>query len=180
MQVAKWGNSLAVRLPAVVVEALGLKEGDEIEIHVADRLSIRRGAQARPRRAVETPSHLPRPPPRRFQVRPGRGECPLVFSIPTSWSISHRVMLRKPIGRRRPLPGAARFSVQVLNEIANVARRKMQMSWTTRTHSSNMLRGLLTVHPLTVETHDTGLRLAELGHHSCAEGLTKFGQHYGA
>jgi antitoxin MazE len=36
MQVAKWGNSLAVRLPAVVVEALELKEGDEIEIHVAD------------------------------------------------------------------------------------------------------------------------------------------------
>jgi antitoxin MazE len=35
MQVAKWGNSLAVRLPAVVVEALRLKEGDEIEIHVA-------------------------------------------------------------------------------------------------------------------------------------------------
>jgi antitoxin MazE len=35
MQVAKWGNSLAVRLPATVVEALQLKEGDEIEIHVA-------------------------------------------------------------------------------------------------------------------------------------------------
>jgi antitoxin MazE len=35
MQVAKWGNSLAVRLPAAVVEALTLKEGDEIEIHVA-------------------------------------------------------------------------------------------------------------------------------------------------
>ena len=35
MQVAKWGNSLAIRLPAVVVEALRLKEGDEIEIHVA-------------------------------------------------------------------------------------------------------------------------------------------------
>lgn len=33
MQVAKWGNSLAVRLPASVVEALGLKEGDDIEIH---------------------------------------------------------------------------------------------------------------------------------------------------
>jgi len=37
MQVAKWGNSLAVRLPAIVVEALDLKEGDEIEIHVAER-----------------------------------------------------------------------------------------------------------------------------------------------
>jgi antitoxin MazE len=35
MQVAKWGNSLAVRLPAAVVKALELKEGDEIEIHVA-------------------------------------------------------------------------------------------------------------------------------------------------
>ena len=36
MHIAKWGNSLAVRLPAAVVEALDLKEGDEIEIHVAD------------------------------------------------------------------------------------------------------------------------------------------------
>lgn len=35
MQVARWGNSLAVRLPASVVEALGLKEGDAIEIRVA-------------------------------------------------------------------------------------------------------------------------------------------------
>ncbi len=35
MQVAKWGNSLAVRLPAAVVDALDLKEGDEIEISVA-------------------------------------------------------------------------------------------------------------------------------------------------
>ncbi len=36
MQVAKWGNSLAVRLPVSVVEALELREGDEIEIHVTD------------------------------------------------------------------------------------------------------------------------------------------------
>lgn len=34
MQVAKWGNSLAVRLPVSVVEALKLKDGDEIEIRV--------------------------------------------------------------------------------------------------------------------------------------------------
>lgn len=32
MRVAKWGNSLAVRLPAAIVEALGLEAGDEIEI----------------------------------------------------------------------------------------------------------------------------------------------------
>ena len=35
MQVAKWGNSLAIRLPASVVEALQLKAGDEIEVHIA-------------------------------------------------------------------------------------------------------------------------------------------------
>ena len=33
MQVAKWGNSLAVRLPAVLVQALDLKEGEEIVLH---------------------------------------------------------------------------------------------------------------------------------------------------
>jgi antitoxin MazE len=35
MQVSKWGNSLAIRLPAVVVEALQLHDGDDIEVHVA-------------------------------------------------------------------------------------------------------------------------------------------------
>ena len=35
MQVSKWGNSLAIRLPAAVVDALELKEGDDIEIVVA-------------------------------------------------------------------------------------------------------------------------------------------------
>jgi antitoxin MazE len=34
MQVSKWGNSLAVRLPAAIVEALGLKDGDEVEIRI--------------------------------------------------------------------------------------------------------------------------------------------------
>lgn len=36
MLVSKWGNSLAVRLPAALVEALGLKEGDEVELELAD------------------------------------------------------------------------------------------------------------------------------------------------
>jgi antitoxin MazE len=35
MQVSRWGNSLAIRLPASVVEALELKEGDDIEVRVA-------------------------------------------------------------------------------------------------------------------------------------------------
>lgn len=43
MQVAKWGNSLAVRLPAAVVEALQLKEGEHIEIHVMGQRRIEVG-----------------------------------------------------------------------------------------------------------------------------------------
>jgi predicted nucleic acid-binding protein len=53
------------------------------------------------------------------------------------------------------------ISVQVLNELASVARRKMQMSWDETHALLNILRNLLTVHPLTVVTHETGLRLAE-------------------
>ncbi|CAM8624673.1 MazE Growth regulator [Burkholderiales bacterium] len=34
MKVVRWGNSLAIRLPAKVVEVLELKEGDDIQIHV--------------------------------------------------------------------------------------------------------------------------------------------------
>jgi len=40
MQVSRWGNSLAVRLPAVVVDALGLKEGERIEVHVVGARSL--------------------------------------------------------------------------------------------------------------------------------------------
>jgi antitoxin MazE len=35
MQVSKWGNSLAIRLPAAVVEALELHDGDDVEVVIA-------------------------------------------------------------------------------------------------------------------------------------------------
>jgi predicted nucleic acid-binding protein len=53
------------------------------------------------------------------------------------------------------------ISVQVLNELTNVARRKMRMSWPEIHALLSMVRGLLAVHPLTIETHGTGLALAE-------------------
>jgi antitoxin MazE len=34
VRVAKWGNSLAVRLPAAVIDALRLREGEDVELHV--------------------------------------------------------------------------------------------------------------------------------------------------
>ena len=48
MHVAKWGNSLAVRLPRSVVEALGLKEGDSIDIHVVGSRSFEVGKSPSP------------------------------------------------------------------------------------------------------------------------------------
>jgi len=53
------------------------------------------------------------------------------------------------------------ISVQVLNELTNVARRKMRMSWADLHGFLSTLRGLLTVHPITLEIHETGLALAE-------------------
>ena len=53
------------------------------------------------------------------------------------------------------------ISVQVLNELTNVTRRKMRMSWPEVHAFLAMLRGLLTVHPNTIEIHETGLELAE-------------------
>ena len=35
MRVSKWGNSLAIRVPAAIAEALELKEGDEVEVRLA-------------------------------------------------------------------------------------------------------------------------------------------------
>jgi antitoxin MazE len=47
MQVAKWGNSLAVRLPAELVRELGLKEGDQIDlIKDEGKVRVRRLARA--------------------------------------------------------------------------------------------------------------------------------------
>jgi predicted nucleic acid-binding protein len=53
------------------------------------------------------------------------------------------------------------ISVQVLNEIANVARRKMGLTWMETRAFLSMIRGLLPVEPITVEIHETGLALAE-------------------
>lgn len=53
------------------------------------------------------------------------------------------------------------ISVQVVNELSNVCRRKMRMSWPDTHALLSLLRGLLTVHPLTIDTHEAGLALAE-------------------
>ena len=53
------------------------------------------------------------------------------------------------------------ISVQVLNEIANISRRKMGLSWAETRNFLLMIGGLLKVEPLTIEIHDVGISLAE-------------------
>jgi antitoxin MazE len=52
MQVSKWGNSLAVRLPTAVVEALALKEGDDIEIRIVRDRVFEVGRDQKKQRAL--------------------------------------------------------------------------------------------------------------------------------
>lgn len=82
MQVSKWGNSLAVRLPSAVVEALRLKEGDDVRIEVADpgisaSPATRHGATRWPR------------------WNPWVGSCPRTTGSPATTPMS--------VGRERPL-----------------------------------------------------------------------------
>jgi antitoxin MazE len=54
MQVSKWGNSLAVRLPKALVEQLGLKEGDQLNVVAAKDGAIEvETNEGRRRRALE-------------------------------------------------------------------------------------------------------------------------------
>jgi predicted nucleic acid-binding protein len=52
------------------------------------------------------------------------------------------------------------ISVQVLNEIANVARRKMNLGWHETLDFLGLVRGLTVVEPVSIDTHDEGLRVA--------------------
>ena len=66
MQVSKWGNSLAVRLPAAVVEALELQAGDQIEILAAGDRTFDVSRNRRKGRAIERLRRLRRGLPAGF------------------------------------------------------------------------------------------------------------------
>ncbi len=67
MHVSKWGNSLAVRLPAKIVNALELKEGDEIEITVAGKREFSIARDRSREKALESLRRLARPLPPGFK-----------------------------------------------------------------------------------------------------------------
>ncbi len=67
MRVAKWGNSLAVRLPDAVVKALKLKSGDEIEIVVSGAREFQVGRDKSRGRALARLRELKKPLPKGFR-----------------------------------------------------------------------------------------------------------------
>ena len=67
MRVAKWGNSLAVRLPDAIVKALRLKTGDEIEIVMSGDRQFQVGRNRGRERALERLRALKTPLPKGFR-----------------------------------------------------------------------------------------------------------------
>ena len=67
MQVAKWGNSLAIRLPKAVVEALKLKEGDDVEVVIAGDRKFQVDRNQRKQAAIARLKKLKWPLPEGFR-----------------------------------------------------------------------------------------------------------------
>jgi predicted nucleic acid-binding protein len=69
------------------------------------------------------------------------------------------------------LAAGGTISVQVLNEFVNVAIRKVRLSWAETRDFLDTFRATLTIVPLTLETHERGLALAERYQLSVHDGM---------
>lgn len=70
------------------------------------------------------------------------------------------------------LEGGCLISVQILNEFANVARRKLKLSWTELSDALDDIRTLCpTIAPVTLDTHTAGLQRAQRYGLSVFDGL---------
>ena len=67
MQIAKWGNSLAIRLPKIVIDTLKLKEGDDVEVIVAGTRHFEIARDSRREAALARLRTLKRPLPAGFR-----------------------------------------------------------------------------------------------------------------
>jgi antitoxin MazE len=65
IQIGKWGNSLAVRLPRDIVERLHLKEGDSIDAELFSR-ALQRATMTR-EEAIQRIAKLQRPLPKDYK-----------------------------------------------------------------------------------------------------------------
>ncbi len=161
MQVSKWGNSLAIRIPASVVEALGLKEGDNVEIFVEGEKSLSVPQVGGSPRALRAREETARQAAQGVPVRSPQGQRAPKGRLAERPFLDTNVLLLSAIGR--PVQGgpgggtpAARgiVSVQVLNELANVAVRKLGLTWRQLSDLIAAVRASCRVEALTEEVHD--------------------------
>ncbi len=59
------------------------------------------------------------------------------------------------------IAGGGAISVQVLNELTNVAQRKMRLSWAETRSLLATVKALVSVQTVSIETHEVGVSLAE-------------------
>jgi predicted nucleic acid-binding protein len=93
-------------------------------------------------------------PPLQVVVRPFFDSNTLLYTVSSD--------LRKAGIAEELLEQGGTISVQILNEVANVARRKLGMSWEEVGRTLTSIRNLCAQpRPLTVETHEAAVRIAE-------------------
>ena len=130
MHVSKWGNSLVVRLPKALVEDLGLKPGDELEIVSAStkRITIAKDERRASGGRTNASTRLAHSPGR-LCVQSGRGQRAVTAFLDTNiLTYAQGAGARSEVTRQMILAGGV-ISVQVLNEFAAVLRRKFSLEW---------------------------------------------------
>ena len=135
MQVAKWGNSLAhAGFLAIVVEALDLKVGDDIEISAPHQRSMRVETAEEPARVDRTVAEVPGRMPPDFKFDRLRSRMSAVDAFFDSNVLLYAGVERaaKAARARALLDKGGSVSVQVLNEFASVARGKFGMELAAR------------------------------------------------
>jgi antitoxin MazE len=93
MQLAKWGNSLAVRLPAAIVKKLGWKEGDELDIEIGRNRILE---------IVKVEASKPLSPEALFAL-----VCALPDKFPADFKFD-----RHEANQRRPVDGTTRGGIE--------------------------------------------------------------------
>jgi antitoxin MazE len=146
-----------------LVEELGLKEGDELDVVAARKGTIEvETKEERRRRAIENLTSLnwTLPPDYKFD-RDEANERWRPFSIPTS-SSTPRHLIRESSRPPACLSGGGGYaSVQVLNEFVHVARRKLRHDWPLIEFALQQVRmSLDDIVPITLDTHASALALA--------------------
>ena len=101
MQVSKWGNSLAIRIPNVVVQTLKLKEGDEVEITVVGDRGLVLKRDGRREKALEKIRQLARPFPAGWKFDRDEAAAREREEAPANAAQGHRRPAGPPVRRSK-------------------------------------------------------------------------------